>query len=361
MNIDKATRKYEGWLGGQITLIPQDVRLKHKLMRQAVFPFLRGTFYRWCQLWPEVCRDVARAPRVLAVGDLHVENYGTWRDREGRLVWGINDFDEVAVMPYTIDLVRLAASARVAIEADRLRTGAKDSCDCILTGYRDGLKAGGRPIVLGEHHHWLRELANSESRDPSRFWDKMGRLPTPRRRVPRSAIKAMESLMPESDVKYRVAQRTAGIGSLGRERYTAIADWHGGKIAREAKALATSAYAWAAGGKIRREVLYQEALDQAVRCCDPFVRVRGRWIVRRLAPDCSRIELSTLPKQWDESRLLYEMGWETANIHCGTRKAVKMIVRDLRKRPANWLHEAARAMTNATAKDWREWKSSRRD
>lgn len=361
MNIHKATRKYEAWLEGQIPLIPRDLRLKHTLMKQGAFPFLRATFYRWCQLWPEVCPDLAMAPAVLAVGDLHVENFGTWRDREGRLVWGINDFDEVAIMPYTMDLVRLAVSARLAIEADHLRTDARDACDSILTGYRDALKAGGCPIVLGEHHHWLRELAISESRDPLKFWDKMGRLPTLGQRVPRSAIKAIESLLPDSDVTYRVAYRTAGIGSLGRERYTAIADWHGGKIAREAKALVTSAYAWAAGGKIKREILYQEALDQTVRSCDPFVRMRGRWIVRRLAPDCSRIELSSLPKQRDESRLFYEMGWESANVHCGTKKTVKMIVRDLRKRPAKWLHDAARGMTNATVKDWQEWKTARRD
>ncbi len=361
MNIHKATRKYEDWLESQIPLIPQDLRLKHTLMRQGAFPFLRATFYRWCQLWPEVCPRLASAPSVLAVGDLHVENFGTWRDREGRLVWGINDFDEVAVMPYTLDLVRLAASARLAMEADHLRTDATDACDSILTGYTEALKAGGCPIVLGEHHHWLRELAISDSRDPHKFWDKMDRLPAPKQRVPRSAIKAIESLMPDSDVEYRVVRRSAGIGSLGRERYVAIADWHGGKIAREAKAVVSSAYAWAAGGRIKHEVLYQEALDQAVRSRDPFVRVRGRWIVRRLAPDCSRIELSSLPRPRDESRLFYEMGWESANVHCGTRKSVKMIVRDLRKRPAKWLHDAARAMTNATVKDWQEWNTARRD
>ncbi len=361
MNIHKATHKYEAWLEGQGPLIARDLRLKHTLMRQAVFSFLRATFYRWCQLWPEICPDLAQGPGVLGVGDLHVENFGTWRDGEGRLVWGINDFDEVAVMPYTLDLVRLAASARMAIEADHLRADTKDACDAILSGYGDALRAGGCPIVLGEKYEWLRELANSEARDPLKFWEKMGRLPRLRRRVPRSAIKAIESLMPDADVEYRVAQRRAGIGSLGRERYTAIADWRGGKIAREAKALVTSAYAWAMGGKIKREVLYQEALDQAVRCCDPFARVRGRWIVRRLAPDCSRIELSSLPKEWDETRLFYEMGWETGNVHCGTAKAVTMIARDLRKRPAKWLHDGARAMTKATVKDWQEWKTARGD
>ena len=62
-----------------------------------------------------------RSPEVLAVGDLHVENFGTWRDIEGRLIWGINDFDEVGRMPYTIDLVRLAASAHIAIDTEQLQ------------------------------------------------------------------------------------------------------------------------------------------------------------------------------------------------------------------------------------------------
>ena len=57
---------------------------------------------------------LARAPRALAVGDLHVENFGTWRDVEGRLIWGINDFDEAWRLPYTNDLVRLATSALLA-------------------------------------------------------------------------------------------------------------------------------------------------------------------------------------------------------------------------------------------------------
>ena len=115
MGIVKATRAYETWLATHIRLLPADLRRKHEAMAQDLFPFFRATFYRWMQLWPEVCADEARAPQVLAVGDLHVENFGTWRDIEGRLVWGINDFDEVYELPYTIDLVRLAASAHIAI------------------------------------------------------------------------------------------------------------------------------------------------------------------------------------------------------------------------------------------------------
>jgi uncharacterized protein (DUF2252 family) len=114
MNIAKATAKYEAWLSRRIHLITPDLDFKHAQMRSAPFPFLRATFYRWAQVWPEVCEEAARAPVVLAVGDLHIENFGTWRDIEGRLIWGINDFDEAWRLPYTNDLIRLATSALLA-------------------------------------------------------------------------------------------------------------------------------------------------------------------------------------------------------------------------------------------------------
>ena len=75
-------------------IVVDDLAYKHELMRAAPFPLLRATCYRWAQLFPQECRKAARAPEVLAVGDLHVENFGTWRDIEGRLVRGINDFDK---------------------------------------------------------------------------------------------------------------------------------------------------------------------------------------------------------------------------------------------------------------------------
>src|SRR5712672_2757636 len=99
--IKDCTRLYEAWLASQIPLIP----------------VMRATYYRWAEVWPEACSDLLYAPEALSVGDLHVENFGTWRDSDGRLIWGVNDFDEAARLPYTSDLVRLAASANMAIAA----------------------------------------------------------------------------------------------------------------------------------------------------------------------------------------------------------------------------------------------------
>ena len=93
MNIVESTQRYEKWLQQRLRVIEQDLTQKHTKMAQDPFAFLRATFYRWVQLWPELCSDLQDAPQVLGVGDLHIENFGTWLDAEGRLIWGINDFD----------------------------------------------------------------------------------------------------------------------------------------------------------------------------------------------------------------------------------------------------------------------------
>lgn len=359
MDITKATREYERWLGKHIRLLPGDLTRKHEAMAKDAFPFLRATFYRWMQLWPEICPEEARAPQLLAVGDLHVENFGTWRDVEGRLVWGINDFDEVYELPYTIDLIRLAASAHLAIRELRLSIAVKDACEAILAGYMKSLKAGGRPYVLAEEHDWLRQMVTGVLRDPVQFWKKLDDLPNVRGPVPKRARRAIERMLPDPELEHRIAHRIAGLGSLGRERYVGIGLFHGARIAREAKALAPSACVWAAGGKGSERIQYQQVLDRAVRAHDPFVRLQGRWIVRRLAPDCSRVELAAIPSERDESKLLHAMGFETANVHLGTPRAAKRILRDLEKRPPHWLHSAATAMVKAVLSDWRAWRAGK--
>ena len=358
MNIVKSTRGFETWLGRHTTIVKPDLRLKHQRMADSPFPFFRATFYRWMQLWPEVCPALAKAPRVLAVGDLHVENFGTWRDIEGRLVWGINDFDEAGTLPYTVDLVRLATSALLASEEGHLRLQSKDACAALLDGYHESLVESGRPFVLEEEHKWLRQIALNELRDPVHFWAKMEALPKIPGKLPRKLRESLDRLMPEPGLDYRTVRRVAGLGSLGHVRVVALAECHGGRIAREAKALSPSAISWAAGKKGPGKIAYQAILDRAVRDPDPFVQLRGSWIVRRLSPLCSRIELAVLPSNRDEIRLLFAMGWETANIHLGTRDARKNVSRHLDRLKPVQLLSAAIDMAKAVTKDWRAWKQS---
>src|SRR6202165_3610243 len=173
MNCKKATESYEAWLAKRTRIIEADLVVKQQQMSADICSFMRATFYRWVELWTEVCADLAKAPLVLAVGDLHVENFGTWRDQEGRLVWGINDFDEAFDLPYTNDLVRLAVSAHLAISSDHFVIRPADACEAILKGYTRQLKGDGRPFVLAEGHQWLRTAVMNDLRDPTRFWEEL--------------------------------------------------------------------------------------------------------------------------------------------------------------------------------------------
>ena len=153
MGFPADNRAYEAWLRTQCRVVDDDLGYKHERMKESAFVFLRATFFRWARRVEGICPDLAGAPKVLAVGDVHVENFGTWRDREGRLVWGVNDFDEGAVTPYVFDLIRLATSARLAPD---LALGNRKAAAAILEGYRDGL-ANPRPILLDEQETWMRE------------------------------------------------------------------------------------------------------------------------------------------------------------------------------------------------------------
>jgi hypothetical protein len=355
VNVVEATKQYEGWMAQDVELVQKDLDLKHKRMTEAAFPFFRATFYRWVQLWRGTCADLAASPKVLAVGDLHIENFGTWRDAEGRLVWGINDFDEACRMPYAIDLVRLAASAVLAEKEQSFGIAAADACEAILDGYTEGVETGGKAFVLEESHRTLREMALGAERDPVRFWTKMNGWPDCSF-VPAEVIAVLKANLPAPDLPFRVVHRVAGLGSLGRQRYVALATWHDGMVAREAKALLPSAYGWACG-QPETAIYYSSIVEHAVRSPDPHSAVVKTWLVRRLAPHCSRVEIADFPAARDNRRILHEMGRETANIHAGSPKAIPAIKNDLRKLKARWLHDATQAMLNETMRDWKAWRA----
>lgn len=351
LDVVSATESYERWMAAYMSIVRTDLDLKHQRMGENPFVFLRATFYRWLELFPYVCRELMDAPRLTAVGDLHIENFGTWRDREGRLVWGVNDLDEASTMPYANDLVRLATSAALAIDAGGLRIGLREACEAICDGYASSLSRGGKPVVLSDRYRRLREVALSDARNAKQFWAKMQALPRPAR-VSADVVGVLSAALPERDLPYTVRRRIAGVGSLGRPRFVALAEYRGGWLAREAKAWLPSAAKRGAQAGPKPAVALMRG---SVRSADPVWCIRGSWVVRRLAPDCSRIEIDDLPKRRDEWRLVRAMGWDTANIHLATPKVCKTVLRDLRGRNARWLERATAAMADATISDWNIW------
>jgi Uncharacterized protein conserved in bacteria (DUF2252) len=354
-DIVRATANFESWAAKHVNLIRSDVDLKHANMAKAAFPFFRATFYRFVQWWPLVCPELSHATEVLAVGDLHIDNFGTWRDLEGRLIWGVNDFDEAWPAAYTVDLVRLLTSSYLAIAEEHLSLTRKKACNALEEGYRDSMARGGNPFVLAEHHRWLRLVALNKLRDPVVFWQKIKSCPKYKGKLPVEVLKVVSESMPFRAKDFALRSRIAGLGSLGHPRILAIVTWHDADIVREAKQMTPSAWIWAKNLK-SNQVLSHKLVDSAIRVRDPHVHFTSHWLIRRLAPDCSHIEISTLPEERDEERLLYYMGWETANIHFGSDKAIAAVKRDLAGRKGRWLHKPAKAMLKITLDDWQFWR-----
>jgi hypothetical protein len=349
--IRKSVRDYEAWMAKQLgrELVAKDIALKHEKMRESPFVFLRATYWRWAETILEVCPDLADATPVLGVGDIHLENFGTWRDADGRLVWGVNDFDEAAQMPYALDLVRLAASALLASAGRK-----KEMCEAILDGYVHGLRAP-KPIVLDRDWAWLRELLAVSNKQRAKFWTKIEEAkPTP---APVPYRRALAEAMPEAGLDMWTARRTAGTGGLGRPRWIGVADWQGAPVVRELKAMLVSAWVLARG-RGSQALRCEDIANGRYRAKDPWHRHQGSVVVRRLSPNNRKIEADTEGVTLVMPDLLHAMGLELANVHLGTSSRSQAIVRDLEARKGDWLLDNAKQAAAATARDFEDWKAA---
>jgi uncharacterized protein (DUF2252 family) len=84
------------------------IPLKYALMRESSFRFLRGS----CHLfYGQIDKDVLPAsPAVWLCGDLHLENFGSFKGSDKQVYFDINDFDEAILGPALWDVVRLLTS-----------------------------------------------------------------------------------------------------------------------------------------------------------------------------------------------------------------------------------------------------------
>src|SRR5262245_3447021 len=173
--IVKSTDSYEEWMRLRTDISEKLLKQKHRKMSDGPFPFLRATLYRWVEQWQAVCPKLAERDDdvLLAVGDLHVENFGVWRDSRERMVWGVNDFDDACELPFTSDLVRLATSAMLAASDARVNVSAREVCALLIEGYRSSLKLEGQPIlVTSGQNPALVTLTKDTQEDPQTFWKK---------------------------------------------------------------------------------------------------------------------------------------------------------------------------------------------
>ncbi|KAE8370719.1 hypothetical protein BDV27DRAFT_167580 [Aspergillus caelatus] len=93
---------------------PAAFEVKFRKMAASAFAFYRGSA---CLFYHDLTQNKHddqylddQTSRIWIHGDLHAENFGTYMDSEGRLIFNVNDFDEAYIGPFTFDVKRLAAS-----------------------------------------------------------------------------------------------------------------------------------------------------------------------------------------------------------------------------------------------------------
>ena len=351
--IQQSARAYERWLKEQLGggLVAADLDRKHDKMHASAFVFFRATYWRWAETILDICPELADAPSVLAVGDIHLENYGTWRDAEGRLAWGVNDFDEAAEMPYVLDLVRLATSELLAQPAQK--TAAETACGAILQGYRQGLRAP-KPISLDRDYAWLAKVVQVGEHERAKFWKKIADARS--KAAPKRYREAIAKAMPVPGLSVRTAQRSAGAGSLGRPRWIGVADWRGSPVVREAKALAMSAWAHVHAPKANK-IRAGEIANGRFHSLDPWYGIEKGLVVRRLSPNNRKIDAESGGPELFSDDMLQLMGFELANVHLGVADRRSAITRDLGRRKRGWLAEAAKRAAKACTRDFNDWRA----
>lgn len=222
---------------------PERLQRKYAAMRASPFTFLRGT----CHLfYARMARGGVHksAPPVWVCGDLHLENFGSYKGDNRLVYFDINDFDESALAPASWDLVRFLASVQVG--AATLKVGgakAQRLCETFIEAYADALALGKAYWVERDTATGLvRDLLdNLRGRERAAFIAERTHLDGKNHRLNTDGKKALKATrdqrrrvvafmrefaktQPEPSFfeVLDVARRIAGTGSLGVERYVIL-------------------------------------------------------------------------------------------------------------------------------------------
>ncbi len=340
-------------------------RLRDKLTRMArgPFAFFRGTFHLFAKdmldttLRPAELLDHQRGEFAI-VGDLHSQNYGTYKAADGFIHYDINDFDETTTGPLAFDLCRLAISHVLAAKSrpTHTATDATDAVEAGLAGYIEALKSSFvdldyRETILS-HLQPIVELLHAKAAcQRAEFIGRLTQVHKGKRvliRTPRYfdlpdsertlAERAFADYVARRADDHRpddffqvddICGRIAGVGSMGRYRYAVLIQGKGSAEARnvllELKESRTSAYDDARGhdaGDLAQKqraqmVVTMQRESQAASSGYLGYGIDGNFSfqVREIGPHDDRIEESILKSPALLRALAHGQGAILARVH----------------------------------------------
>lgn len=227
---------------------PERLAMKYKAMCASPFVFLRGTCHLFYERLPQqpLLDD---APPVWICGDMHLENFGSYKADNRLVYFDNNDFDEACLAPNLYELVRLLTSVLVgAADLKLSRAQALALCHTAVHAY-------GAALALGKARWVERETSSGMVRDlfdglasrtraahldrrttlkgKTRTLKVDGKKALPVGDERRAAITQFMQRFAAGETDpgfYRVldvARRIAGTGSLGVDRYVILVEGKG--------------------------------------------------------------------------------------------------------------------------------------
>ncbi|MGF6837216.1 uncharacterized protein (DUF2252 family) [Paraburkholderia youngii] len=306
---------------------PERLAMKYKAMRGSPFVFLRGTCHLFYQRLPRA-NVLDDAPHVWICGDMHLENFGSYKGDNRLVYFDNNDFDEACLAPAPYELVRLLTSVLVgAADLKLSRAEALALCHTALDAYGAALAYGkSRWIEAETAVGMVRDLfvalasrtraAHLDRRTVLKGKTRMlkvdGKKALPVSDERRAAVvqfmQRFAATEPNPDF-YRtldVARRIAGTGSLGVDRYVILVEGKGSPDGnylidlKEALSSSVSAHVSATQPKWQTEaqrVVEVQRRNQAVS--QAFLHAvefnQRSYVLRGLQPSEDRVALA----DWD--------------------------------------------------------------
>jgi uncharacterized protein (DUF2252 family) len=369
--------------------------MKYAKMAQNAFIFLRGA----CHLFYDALPDTPlfrEAPLAWCCGDLHFENFGSYKGDNRLVYFDINDFDEAALAPVTWDMVRLLTSIQCGADALRAtRAEALAVSQSCLDAYRSAL-INSKPLwVERETSSGLVNalLTDLQGRERAAFLDKRTIRKGQRRSLKLDGVKAL----PASDSQKKtvtefmdrfaatqqnprffqvldVGRRIAGTGSLGVERFVVLVEGKGSPDSnylldiKEAKPSAMAPHlarlgiqqpAWSS--EASRVVTIQERMQAVDHAFLQPVKLGGlSCVLKGLQPSEDRVAIGEWGKKLDRLKeVVITMGrnlaWDQlrASGRSGAANADALVAF---AQGGNWAAEmldAAMEMTLTTQQQWK--------
>jgi uncharacterized protein (DUF2252 family) len=376
---------------------PDLVQLKYHKMQENPFVFFRGACHLFYEDWQRDS-ELNNTPLSWLCGDLHLQNFGSYKGDNRVVYFDLNDFDEAILAPCSLDIVRLLTSVFLAFPH---YVEEKENTNKLATMFLDSY----RKELIEAKARWFDQrtaiglvkelLEEGEERKRKKFLDDRTEIEDDRRKIiikedktrpigseTRNAIEialkefARSTENPDFFQVLDITERIAGTGSLGLKRYLVLVEGKGSpdgnylldiKNSRPPSATKYLSHIKSLQPKWQNEAERIIAIQQKMQAISPaFLHSlkidKDYYVMRELQPHEDKIEWEDEDYGFNKiANLISDMGrvvaW--AQLRSGGRKgsanADELVIFAQEDKLHQLCLEYVHSYSKKVEKDWREF------